>query len=263
MDDRRTRGADGAEIWYRVAGSGPRPVVLLHGWAGSGTGRSWNPMLDALDSSGLRVIAVDFRGHGRSARGPDRFGIDDLVGDVLAVLNAETIDQATVVGHSAGGRVALRLSARHGARVRSQLLLAPVPPVALPLDDTVLAHWLGALDSPDAWAALLSTFTKSALGPDILAAYFDDARGADRVGLADLFNICREEPFLDELPTVECPTLIAAGAHDAGFGPATLRETIQKPIAGARLVTLDCGHEIPFELPELAAALLEAFVAGT
>jgi pimeloyl-ACP methyl ester carboxylesterase len=67
---------------------------------------------------------------------------------------------------------------------------------------------------------------------------------------------------MDRLQSIKAPTLVVAGEHDRILSPAILRETVVTPILSARLVVLDCGHEIPVEQPETLAALLEAFVAG-
>ena len=59
----------GAQIFYRVFGSGP-PLLLLHGFFG--TGDLWVPFLDELSAS-YRVIVPDMRGHGRSTNPSSRF----------------------------------------------------------------------------------------------------------------------------------------------------------------------------------------------
>ena len=64
------------------------------------------------------VLALDFRGHGGSDHGADgRYGFDDYVGDVLAVLTALGGPPPLVIGHSMGGYIAARLAARHPARI--------------------------------------------------------------------------------------------------------------------------------------------------
>jgi len=67
---------------------------------------------------------------------------------------------------------------------------------------------------------------------------------------------------MDRLQSIKTPTLVVAGEHDPILSPAILRETVVSPISGARMVVLDCAHEIPLEQPHTLAALVEAFVAG-
>ena len=50
--------------------------------------------------------------------------------------------------------------------------------------------------------------------------------------------------------------------YDLLLTPDLLKSTILTQIAGTRMVALPCGHEIPQEMPEQAAALVEAFLSG-
>jgi len=52
------------------------------------------------------------------------------------------------------------------------------------------------------------------------------------------------------------------GSFDPLIPPDLVRSAILSQIAGARMIALPCGHEIPQEMPEHTAALLEAFVSG-
>src|SRR6266566_9417533 len=65
------RSADGISISYNTLGDGPRNLLFMHGWAGSGS--YWDEMLKHLDLGGLRVIAYDMRGHGDSDRADTGF----------------------------------------------------------------------------------------------------------------------------------------------------------------------------------------------
>jgi pimeloyl-ACP methyl ester carboxylesterase len=255
-----TVAPDGTRIAYRVVGDGGTPLVFLHGWGASGTGRFWNATLEQLDVAQLRAVLIDLRGHGDSGCGQPT--ITSLAGDVVAVLDAEQIDRAILVGHSVGGRLALWLATSRADRVRGQILFASVPPLALPFTDQLLDRWLAARATRHAWATLLAGFTKSAPSVATVDDYFADVARADERGLRGLFNLCRENAFADRLASITCPTLIVAGTHDVGFPPALLRDTIQRPIDRARLTSVDCGHEIPLERPDVTAALIEAFVTG-
>jgi pimeloyl-ACP methyl ester carboxylesterase len=58
------------------------------------------------------------------------------------------------------------------------------------------------------------------------------------------------------------PSLVVGGVQDQIFGPDMLRLTVVDGLPHARLALLDCGHEIPVELPRELAAIIEAFLAG-
>ncbi len=84
-------------------------LVLLHGFTGSAA--SWGQHLVSLASYGLRIIAIDLPGHGLSDAPDDleQFSIERHRDDILAVLQAMEVQkgQATLLGYSMGGRIAL------------------------------------------------------------------------------------------------------------------------------------------------------------
>jgi pimeloyl-ACP methyl ester carboxylesterase len=101
--------AGGVGIEYEVTGDG-RPVVLLHGFPDSG--RLWRHQVPALAQAGFRVIVPDLRGYGRSDKPEDvaAYSMMFLAGDVLAILAAEQIDRAHIVGHDWGAALAWGLA---------------------------------------------------------------------------------------------------------------------------------------------------------
>ncbi len=122
--------------WWR-RGRSRGTVVVAHGFGehGGTYGRFAGAIGRALD---LEVVAVDFRGHGRSqgSRGVVG-GYDELVGDLRAVLGwldrAGAAEPRFVLGHSNGGQVALRLALEHPAGVRGFLFSNPALKIALPI----------------------------------------------------------------------------------------------------------------------------------
>ena len=95
----------GIKISYETSGAG-RPLILLHGWA---CDRSWwveTGFTDSLQRD-FRIINVDQRGHGSSDKpdAPSAYRAEEVVGDVLAVADAEGIDRFALWGYSYGGGV--------------------------------------------------------------------------------------------------------------------------------------------------------------
>src|SRR5690625_1586272 len=107
-------------VWEPTNQSAPVPptVLALHGITANHL--SWMFLPEQLP--GVRVVAPDLRGRGRSNRLPGPYGIGNHTEDLIAVLTALGTDRATVVGHSMGAFVAVELAYRHPATV-SELLL--------------------------------------------------------------------------------------------------------------------------------------------
>ncbi|HKN83295.1 MAG TPA: hypothetical protein VJW17_07660, partial [Pyrinomonadaceae bacterium] len=70
------------------------------------------------------------------------------------------------------------------------------------------------------------------------------------VGNGEIIGLCTHPGFSDRLGATRARTLVVTGAHDPMLPSAYLREEIVSKLPAARLVTLDCGHEIPLEQPQ-------------
>lgn len=106
----------------------PLDAVFLH--ANGFNALTYQTLLKPL-ASGLRLLAYDQRGHGRTtlpANPEGRRDWCDLAGDLAALLDRLSGPPVTLVGHSMGGTAALLAAARRPARVHSLVLLDPVIP---------------------------------------------------------------------------------------------------------------------------------------
>ncbi|MFZ0190853.1 MAG: alpha/beta fold hydrolase, partial [Streptosporangiaceae bacterium] len=111
---RRTT-VEGTAIAYRAWGeSADRGIVLVHG--GAAHSRWWDH-IGPLLAGGWRVVALDLSGHGDSGR-RDSYTLDAWGREVLAVVaDAGITTPPTVIGHSMGGLVTLRLATLVGSRI--------------------------------------------------------------------------------------------------------------------------------------------------
>ena len=97
-------------------GTGPA-VVFCHGFPDLAYG--WRHQLDRIAAAGFHAIAPDQRGYGGSSAPPEveDYGIGELTGDLVALLDALDIEQAYFVGHDWGGFVAWAMPVLHPERV--------------------------------------------------------------------------------------------------------------------------------------------------
>lgn len=109
----------GHALFVRDWGEGP-PVLLLSGWGMDSA--LWGETMALLNGCGLRAIAYDRRGHGRSTD-PGGMGYDALADDLEAVLRTLELEGVTIVAHSGAGGEAIRHAARHGSGRVGQLVL--------------------------------------------------------------------------------------------------------------------------------------------
>jgi pimeloyl-ACP methyl ester carboxylesterase len=91
-------------------GSGPA-VLLLHGFPDSH--ELWRNQVPVLVDAGYRVIAPDLRGFGESSKPAEaeRYGLLDIAGDVIGILDSAGVERAHVVGHDWGAALAWAMAA--------------------------------------------------------------------------------------------------------------------------------------------------------
>ena len=124
---------DGTELFFNDWGSGP-PVVLIHGWPLDAD--MWSDQATFLAENGLRVVAYDRRGFGRSSQPWRGYDYDTLASDLAAIMDGLDLRNALLVGFSMGGGEVARYLARYGAgRVSKAALVSAVTPYLLKTDD--------------------------------------------------------------------------------------------------------------------------------
>jgi pimeloyl-ACP methyl ester carboxylesterase len=115
---------DGVEIAFFDQGEG-EPIVLVHGFA-STKEVNWNMpgWVSTLTGAGRRVIALDNRGHGASAKlyDPAAYRSTIMAEDVRALIDHLGLPRADVMGYSMGARISAFLALAHPERVRSVVL---------------------------------------------------------------------------------------------------------------------------------------------
>lgn len=244
---------DGTPLAVRVYGAaGDIMVVAIHG--SSGNGRYYHPMAQYLSQRGqATVYAVDLRGHGESGgrRGDvDYIGQleDDLADVVTAVRRERPAARIVVLGHSAGGGLAVRYAGGgHGPGVDGCVLLAPYLGADAPTTKPDAGGWA----RPDV-QKIVELSTKAARGDtsgqDAIVLRFNQpaASASPLQVLAYSFRMMASfTPRRDlarELAAIRRPLLVLAGDRDESFN-AELYESTISPHAKATFVILpDVSH---------------------
>lgn len=246
-----TASANGVDIYYEEDGQGPA-VLLLHGLLFST--RAWEHQAAAL-AGRYRTIAVDLRGHGRSASPPGPYTLDEMADDVSALMRHLGVERADLVGHSMGGMIAMRLALARPETVRSLSLLNTS---AEPEDAQRLPGY-------EAMAAIARQGNLEAVIDPIMdilfAPGYREARPAEaarwRRNLLEqdtegLFQaamaVFRRGDISQAVASIKAPTLVVSAQHDMYLPNC---ELIHGLIAGSRLAVIpEVGHMAPIEAPE-------------
>ncbi|MDW8318077.1 MAG: alpha/beta hydrolase [Anaerolineae bacterium] len=237
----------GRRVYYERCGAGPAVVLLHHATASS---RSWRRQVPVL-AERFQVIAYDRPGFGRSEP-VERWALDyltDDVADLVALLDALAVAEASLVGHSDGAAIALMAAARHPSRVRC--VVAEAPHVFV---DTATC--------PPAVARYYAMATQS---PSLLAALERD-HGENGLQVLRRWRDRWTDPAFwtwdvsGELERVGCPVLVVHGVEDEFF-PVAHAELVAARLVHSELWLLPgVGHmphgERPEEFTERALAFL-------
>ncbi len=131
-DIRYAHTSDGAEIAYAIVGRGDPPLVMVPTIAGGGldmTIASDVAMMPYRELAAERaVVLLDFAGTGISGEAPDGFSLRGFSRDVEAVVESLGVNTVDVFGRVALAHVAIQYASDHAQRVRSLMLIDPLPP---------------------------------------------------------------------------------------------------------------------------------------
>ncbi|MCK6257390.1 alpha/beta hydrolase [Fictibacillus sp. KIGAM418] len=124
---------EGVQLFYQEWGTG-NPVVFVSGWSLSS--RMWDYQRIFLSNQGLRCIAYDRRGHGRSDEPGKGYDFDTLADDLAALIEYLNLRNVTLVCHSMGGGEVIRYLTRHGSdRIDRAVLIAAIVPFLMKTED--------------------------------------------------------------------------------------------------------------------------------
>lgn len=264
--------APAVRLHVRDWGTG-RPIVFLHGWPLSH--EMWEYQFNALPEQGFRCVGITLRGFGRSSQPWGEHNYDVWADDVRQILAALDVRDATLVGFSMGGAIALRYVAGHNADGRvSKLVLAGAAapsfaqrddfPGGVPLD--VINGFLTAClsDRPKLLEDFGKIFYHSGRSVSrkfaewIHAISMQASPHATAAGILAL----RDSDLRGDMPAVNLPTAVFH-APDDQVCPFALAEALAAGIRGAKLVRFEeSGHALFYEEREKFNAELTSFVSG-
>jgi pimeloyl-ACP methyl ester carboxylesterase len=189
------------------------PIVLVHGFASTKevnwVAPSW---VGTLRRAGRRVIALDDRGHGQSAKlyDPADYHTEKMAGDVLALLDHLELPRADVMGYSMGARISAFLALDRPARVRSVIL------------GGLGIHLIEGVGLPESIAEALEA-PSLADGSDPIGRQFRafaEQTKSDLRALAACIRGSRQTLTKAQAGTIKTPTLVAVGTRDDVAGSA-------------------------------------------
>ncbi|OBV38593.1 3-oxoadipate enol-lactonase [Janthinobacterium psychrotolerans] len=230
------------QLHYSLQGDAGKPVLILSNSLGTSLDM-WAPQM-ARFTEAFQVLRYDTRGHGKSSVTPGPYSIEQLAGDVIALMDHLNIAQAHFCGLSMGGLTGMALATGHPARV-SRLVLC-----------NTAAH----IGTPEAWTARIAAVEQGGmppLAPAVVARWLTPDYAAQHpatraaleamlcatpaAGYAAACAAVRDADLRAQVARITAPTLVIAAAHDLPT-PAADGQFLRRQIAGARYVELSAAH---------------------
>jgi len=246
---------NGIETNYITQGQG-EAVLLLHGW-----GSSLEPYrrLIQLLSRKYFVIALDMPGFGGTQEPPRPFDVDDYVDFVLEFMQQFPVEKLSLVGHSFGGRVIIKM-------VNRQLPFA--------IDKIVLIDSAGIKPQPSKKKSFRQTcyklgkwFATRKLIAKLFPGFLEKLRrrfgSADYAAASPMMRQCLvkvvNEDLSHLLPGIKAPTLLVWGENDTAT-PLSDAKKMEADIPGAGLAVIkNAGHFSFVEQPVIFERIMASF----
>jgi pimeloyl-ACP methyl ester carboxylesterase len=261
---------DGVNLRYIKVGQGP-PLVLLH------TLRTQLDMFQKVVpafSQHFEVYALDYPGHGFSDIPDVEYTPELFIKSVSGFLEHVDVENATVVGESIGGSIALAVAARHNPRVKRVIAVNPYDydgGRGLRRSSGIANVLFGLNNVP----LVGSTFTRlrqypifkkimeggvshaDALPPELLHEMYEVGNRPHhyQAFMSLVAHWAEWEKARPEYNQIDVPVLLVYGDHDWSYPEE--REANRRAIPGARMtIVKDAGHFLALDAPEVLTQLI-------
>ncbi len=272
-------GTQGIALHYRQGGNGRLPIILLHGFASNLY--TWDKVFDYFASQGV-TYAYDRPPFGLSQRllrgdwaedGPNPYSTAAAVGQLAAFMDNQGIDQALLVGNSAGGLIALQAAQTYPERVMGLILVDPAvytsgaPTFIVSLADTPQLRRLGPLvartfASNDSLLELAYHDPAKATSDSLeKAAVTTRVENWDKAFWEFTAAATSAQGVIDRIPVTEIPTLVITGDDDRVVPPEESRRLADELPQSELAVLPDCGHVPHDECPDTFITAVSQWLA--
>ena len=251
----------------------PTTIVLCHG--GSAHCHWWDRVAPRLTEHG-RVLALDFRGHGRS-EWASTYGLAAYLDDLTRFIEGHVRERVVLVGHSMGGEIAMRVAVDSPQLLRG-LVIADASPTGLPLKTRLLWRWKrrkqsGVRPEFPTKEALVARFRLSPQGHNVTNAAIAElaVNGAEQLPNGSwAFKLDPNTRKLTRdwrlpgcrIQEIRMPVLNLRGEHSS-LVSARQAHRMQRRIPGSKFVTVPSAHHhIPLDNPDATAAAIIEFLTS-
>ena len=247
-------------LYYEEEGQG-EPLLLLHGLGTDG--RSWEYQR-AYFAQEFRVIVVDVRGHGRSARPPGPYSVAQFAADVFALLDQLHIDRFHLVGLSMGGMIGFQMAVDQPERLRSLTVVNSGPEL---VPQNLKERWqivqrrlvLNFMSMEKIGQFIGGRLFPEPEQAEYLAMFVQQMRENDPKAYRAATNALIGWSVRTRLGRIQCPVLVISG--DMDYTPVANKEAYVRQLPTARLLVIENSrHGTPIDQPEVFNTAVRHFL---
>ena len=232
-------------------------ILILHGWGG--TSDSWARVQKILAKKDYRVIVPDFPGFGKSKTPPEAWGLKEYSDFILNFIEAIGLKKFSLLGHSFGGRIAVKFAVTEPERVKGLILCDAAGIKPKPGLKTRLIFTLARIGNAIFTPKILARFKDSARNIFYIFLRKRDYVKADETMKETIKKVLRED-LLPELPQIKSKTLLIWGEIDK-LVPLKYGYIFKEKIINSELIILPkIGHSPHLEVPKKLAEIILDFL---
>lgn len=256
---------DDVELYYELTGSpGARTIAMTHGIGGNADG--WKAVAAGLGDR-YQILTWDVRGHSRSSRPADNYGIARFAADLAGLLDHIGAPDAVIMGSSMGGTITQRFILDFPDKTAAAVIMSTSSEV----NDAGRQRWEGQADfiEQNGMRAWLEKSRPATHTPEYLAEHPEIleneerriANNPDARVYAQVARAVADYNFTEELEKVRAPTLVMVGDKDVMTPPGG-SVIISRRIPEAELQILPgLGHGLDQQDPKQVVELVGDFLA--
>jgi pimeloyl-ACP methyl ester carboxylesterase len=227
--------------YYTAGESSSKPLIFLHGWRSNSA--LWFGIFPKLLEAGYSIFALDFPGFGKSQMPKAAFFLQNYVDIVAEFMQKLDINKATVIGHSHGGRVSIKMAAQTPEKIENLVLV----------DSGGIKKETAEKNVKKGLAKMLKPFFAPSFMKPVKNKIYTMMGADDYVATPELqqtfLNVINED-LLPLLSKIKNNTLLLWGENDMDT-PVGDGEVMKKNIPHSDLVVLkNAGHYSFLDQPE-------------
>lgn len=246
---------DGVNIRYYTEGSGPRPVIVMHGWGCKAS--TVAVLAQAAAGSGTTVYNIDLPGFGDSSEPSEVWGVERYTSAIEEFARRLGLVRPSLIGHSFGGRISIVYASRNEV---DKVILVD----AAGIKPRRSLHYYAKVYSFKAAKHILPYIVGRKRADEIIDRWRGKAGSSDYKSASPkmraIMSRVVNEDLKGLLPEIKAPTLLIWGEKDTAT-PMRDARLMQKLIPDAGLVSYpEAGHYSYLARPAQTQAVIQSFL---